>query len=85
MGCVKDWLEKLFWGVAGNALYSAIASGGLVALLATAVAKVLSLNPVWIDRAITALLACIAIAIFAKIFSYLRSHFGSGRPNLPHP
>src|SRR3954451_7599786 len=85
MSSVKDWVGKLFWGVAGNALYSAIASGGLVALLTTAIAKLLSLNPVWIDRGITALLACIAIAIFAKVFSYLRSYFGGAETKSAPP
>jgi hypothetical protein len=49
MGKVRAWAANILLGVLGNALYAAIASGGVLAVLVGLVAYFTS-HPIWLER-----------------------------------
>lgn len=69
---IKVWAKRLFWAVLGNAVYGAIMSSTVMATLAAVAAKSFGFGPLWINRALGALVACVFIAFLAILFSYLR-------------
>jgi hypothetical protein len=76
MDRIKGWLARLFWGVAGNALWTGIAGGGLMAtataILAAIAAKTKLISPIWVERALWALAGVLLIGIVTAFFSLFR-------------
>jgi hypothetical protein len=72
MDRIKRWASNLFWGVAGNALWTWLTGGVLVAGAAAALSWRRALGPVWLDRGITALIVLAAVMGGSAIQTLIR-------------
>jgi hypothetical protein len=55
MDKVKPWAANLFFGIAGNALWTWLTGGFLTAGATTVFCWLRASNPLWLDRGITSL------------------------------
>jgi hypothetical protein len=65
------WLRNLLFGFAGNALWTGIYSGFLVTGVTTAIAY-FTKSAFWVDKGLTALITCVAIAILVALVSFIQ-------------
>jgi len=72
MGGVKTWAVNLFFGVAGNAVWTWLTGGILTAGASTVFWWFRAANPVWLDRAITALIVLVVVTVGGAIQTLIK-------------
>jgi hypothetical protein len=83
MGKIKTWAANLFWSVAGNALWTWLAGGVLIAGATTVLSWFRALNPMWLDRGITTLAVLVVVMGGSAIQTLFKRRRAAKEPPSP--
>jgi hypothetical protein len=70
---IKAWIANLFWGVIGNALWTWLSGGILLAGGTFMLSWMHSLSPIWCDRGLTALITLGIVLVGSAIETFIRN------------